>query len=163
MRHGKDIERLFRQHYDKMYRLAMCILYDEAESKDVVSEVFSKILANHIVLLPESEEGYLKRSVRNCCLNVIARKDIREKVAKQLLTDSDAILSEQDDERLSILRNIIDGLEPPVRQQIVRLRYQQEMSYQEIADKVGVSKVTVYNHLSQAMNTIRQRLSKALL
>ena len=36
---------MFRQHYEKMYNLARSILSDDDESKDVVSEVFTTILA----------------------------------------------------------------------------------------------------------------------
>ena len=34
------------------------------------------------------------------------------------------------------------------------------MSYQEVADKVEVSKVTVFNHLSQAIDWIRKQFKK---
>ena len=56
---------MFRQHYEKMYNLARSILSDDDESKDVVSEVFTTILADDVVLMPESEKGFLIRSVRN--------------------------------------------------------------------------------------------------
>ena len=52
MNRKKDIEQLFRQHYVKMYNLARCILSDDDESKDVVSEVFAQILADDVVLVP---------------------------------------------------------------------------------------------------------------
>ena len=35
--------------------------------------------------------------------------------------------------------------------------YLQEKSYQEVADEVGVSKVTVFNHLSKAMDWIKEQ------
>ena len=38
----REIENLFKTHYTRMYRLAASILYDEDESKDVVSEVFAR-------------------------------------------------------------------------------------------------------------------------
>lgn len=69
---------MFRQHYEKMYNLARSILSDDDESKDVVSEVFTTILADDVVLMPESEEGFLMRSVRNRCLNLIAHKSVKE-------------------------------------------------------------------------------------
>lgn len=156
MNRKKDIEQLFRQHYAKMYNLARCILSDDDESKDVVSEVFAQILADDVVLVPESEEGYLMRSVRNRCLNLIAHKSVKERVAK-LLDDADVILSEETDERLDRLMLLIEDLEPPIRQLIFRLRYLQEKSYQEVADEVGVSKVTVFNHLSKAMDWIKKQ------
>ncbi len=143
-----------------MYNLARCILSDDDESKDVVSEVFTKILIDDVVLMPESEERYLMRSVRNRCLNLIDCKSVKERVTKLLLDDADVILSEDTDERLDQLMLLIENLEPPIRKQIFRLRYLQEMSYQEVADEVGVSKVTVFNHLSQALDWIRKQFSK---
>ena len=151
---------MFRQHYEKMYNLARYLLSDDDESKDVVSEVFTTILANNAVLMPESEEGFLMRSVRNRCLNLIAHKGVKERVTKLLIDDADVILSDKTDGRLEQLMLLIEDLEPPIRKQIFRLRYLKEMSYQEVANKVGVSKVTVFNHLSQAMEWIRKQLKK---
>lgn len=151
---------MFRQHYEKMYNLARYLLSDDDESKDVVSEVFTTILANNAVLMPESEEGFLMRSVRNRCLNLIAHKGVKERVTKLLIDDADVILSDKTDGRLEQLMLLIEGLEPPIRKQIFRLHYLKEMPYQEVADKVGVSKVTVFNHLSQAMEWIRKQLKK---
>ena len=151
---------MFRQHYEKMYNLARSILSDDDESKDVVSEVFTTILANNAVLMLESEEGFLMRSVRNRCLNLIAHKGVKERVTKLLIDDADVILSDKTDGRLEQLMLLIEDLEPPIRKQIFRLHYLKEMSYQEVADKVGVSKVTVFNHLSQAMEWIRKQLKK---
>ena len=160
MKQEKDIEQLFRRHYEKMYNLARCILSDDDESKDVVSDVFAKILADDVVLMPGSEEGYLMRSVRHRCLNLIAHKSVKERVAKLLLNDAEVILSEDTDERLEQLMLLIEDLEPPIRKFIFRLRYLQEKSYQEVADEVGVSKVTVFNHLSQALDWIRTHFKK---
>ena len=160
MKQEKDIERMFRQHYEKMYNLAKSILSDDDESKDVVSEVFTTILADDVVLMPESEEGFLMRSVRNRCFNLIAHKSVKERVTKLLLDDADMILSEETDKRLDQLMLLIDDLEPPIRKQIFRLRYLKEKSYQEVADKMGVSKVTVFSHLSQAMDWIRKQFKK---
>lgn len=151
---------MFRQHYEKMYNLARYLLSDDDESKDVVSEVFTTILANNAVLMPESEEGFLMRSVRNRCLNLIAHKGVKERVTKLLIDDADVILSDKTDGRLEQLMLLIEDLEPPIRKQIFRLHYLNEMPYQEVADKVGVSKVTVFNHLSQAMEWIRKQLKK---
>lgn len=161
MKQKTDIERLFRAHYEKMYNLARCMLYDDDECKDVVSEVFSKIIVDNVTLLSDSEEAYLMRCVRNACLNVIARQGTKEKVVKLLIDENDDYILDNDDERLSLLMGIIDRLEPPLRRMILRLRFLQEMSYQEIAEHEGVSKVTVYNHLSKAVDFIREQFNKA--
>lgn len=151
---------MFRQHYEKMYNLARCILGDDDESKDVVSDVFTHILTDDVVLMPESEEGYLMRSVRNRCLNLIAHKGVKERVAKLLLADADVVLADNMDERLEQLLLLVDELEPPIRKQIFRLRYLEEKSYQEVADEVGVSKVTVFNHLSKAQDWLIKKVKQ---
>ena len=134
------------------------MLFDMQEHPEkYTDEQVERLLADDVVLVPGSEEGYLMRSVRNHCLNLIAHKSVKERVAKLLLDDSDVILSEETDERLDRLMLLIEDLEPPIRQLIFRLRYLQEKSYQEVADEVGVSKVTVFNHLSKAMDWIKKQ------
>ena len=152
MKHEKtDIERLFKRYYQPMYRVARSILYDCDECRDVVSDVFSHVLSDQIVLLPETEEGYLVRAVRNRCLNIIAQKDIRERTAKLLLADAETVLPEQDNELL----------DPPIRRQILCLRHLQGLPFQRIADELDVSRVTVYHHLSAAIDTIKEQLKQA--
>ena len=55
-------QRLFKQHYAKMYRMARTILYDEQESEDVVSDIFEDLLHGQTILMPETEECYLLTS-----------------------------------------------------------------------------------------------------
>ena len=56
---------------------------------------------------------------------------------------------------------IIELLEPPIRRQILRLRHLQGLPFQRIADELDVSRVTVYHHLSAAIDTIKEQLKQA--
>ena len=93
----EEIEFLFRQHYGPMIRLAKRMLYDDEESRDVVSEVFSTLIKMDI--LPKNMEGYLIASVKNRCLNLLEHKDVRAKfehaytleMKQNAVTDDDAI------------------------------------------------------------------------
>ena len=58
-----EIEILFRQHYNQMIQLARMMLYDDEESRDVVSEVFATLVKTDI--MPRNVEDYLMTSVRN--------------------------------------------------------------------------------------------------
>ena len=44
-----EIEKLFRQHYSQMTKLARTMLYDDEEARDVVSEVFAALIRSDIV------------------------------------------------------------------------------------------------------------------
>ena len=70
----KELGILFRAHYTKMYRLAFSILYDEDESKDVVSEVFDRLLKGYVMLRPDTAEQFLLTGVRNQCRDVLRKK-----------------------------------------------------------------------------------------
>ena len=154
----KEIETLFRQHYAAMYRLARTILYDADESKDVVSDVFVRLLHSNPSVQVDKMEGYLMMAVRNRCLDVLSHKSVREQVEK--LFSQELQQRHIEDERLDRLMQYIERELPPLSQQILRLRFLQEMSYEEVAQEVGVSKVTVYNHLWQSMHRIKEYFSK---
>ena len=158
----KEIETLFRQHYAAMYRLARTILYDADESKDVVSDVFVRLLHNNPSVQVEKMEGYLMTAVRNRCLDVLSHKSVREQVEKLFSEELKQrhIIARNEDERLDRLMQYIERELPPLSQQILRLRFLQEMTYEEVAQEVGVSKVTVYNHLWQSMHRIKEYFSK---
>ena len=99
----KEIETLFRQHYTAMYRLARTILYDADESKDVVSDVFVRLLHNNPSVQVEKMEGYLMMAVRNRCLDVLSHKSVREQVEKLFSEELKQrhIIARNEDERKS--------------------------------------------------------------
>jgi len=154
----EKFEEIFRQHYSAMYRLAKTMLYDADECKDVVSEVFTRLLRGDVVPQEERIEGYLMTSVRNKCRDVLSHKDLRQRVEKlysQELIQSQVVYI-NDDDRLERLMQFVESEFPPLTQQIFRLRFLREMTYEEVAQVVGVSKVTVYNHLSQSLQMIKE-------
>ena len=143
-----------------MYRLARTMLYDADESKDVVSDIFARLLRDGDRPQKDRMEGYLMTAVRNRCRDVISHKLIRERVEKFFLQESmqSQIVSMNADDRLErlMLMQFIEAELPPLSQQIFRLRFLSEMSYEEVAQATGVSKVTVYNHLSQSLQRIKE-------
>lgn len=151
-----DFENIYRRHYAQMYRLAKVMLYDPQESKDVVSDVFARLLHSEQMPAKEKIEGYLMTAVRNRCRDILAHKSVRERVEKLFLQDSAYSSSISDDDRLERLMQFVETELSPLSQQIFRLRFLREMSYEEVAQQVGVSKTTVYNHLSQSLQRIRE-------
>ena len=158
----KEFEDIYRQHFAKMYRLARTMLYDADESKDVVSDIFARLLRDGDRPQKDRMEGYLMTAVRNRCRDVLSHKSIRERVERLFLQESmqGHIIAMNDDDRLERLMQFIEAELPPLSQQIFRLRFLREMSYEEVAQATGVSKVTVYNHLSQSVQRIKEHFDK---
>ena len=150
----QTFEQIFRHHYDGMFRLARRMLGDDAESKDVVSDVFASLLGkDETELKTDTLQGFLLTSVRNRCVNLLVHKQ-KEQAAIVNLKDNeeDGIGQEQ----LNALRDYIDTRLPELSQHILRLRFQQGLKYREIADALQVSEVTVYNHLSQSLKQMKE-------
>lgn len=154
----EKFENIYRQHYAKMYRLARTMLYDADESKDVVSDIFARLLREKYHPQQHQLEGYLMTAVRNRCRDVLSHKSMRERVEKLFLQESqqsNVISTNTDDDRLERLVQFVESELPPLSQQIFQLRFLRELSYEEVAQATGVSKVTVYNHLAQSLQRIR--------
>lgn len=154
----EEFENIYCQHYAKMYCLARTMLYDADESKDVVSDIFARLLREKYHPQQHQLEGYLMTAVRNRCCDVLSHKSMRERVEKLFLQEwqqSNVISTNTDDDRLERLVQFVESELPPLSQQIFQLRFLRELSYEEVAQATGVSKVTVYNHLAQSLQRIR--------
>ena len=150
-----ELEILFKTHYAAMYRLAMSMLYDADEARDVVSDVFASLLDGGLTIRSENADGFLMTCVRNSCINEIRRKRIRERFVRLYVTQAEPLADGADDSvTLAELRDYIDNQLPPLTRRIFTLRYLQDMTCQQVADAVGVSRVTVHHHLSQSLEKI---------
>ena len=168
----QKLEKLFKQHYRQMYRLATILLHDDAESKDVVHDVFARLLDNHRDLREDTAESYLLTSVRNRCLNVIRSRQIQERVERLYLLDletnitsTDVLLSDSEkrlEEEIKTLNIGIDLLEPPVCRDIIIQHFRDGVTFKEIARILGVSETTVYKHLRRALSQLRTQLKKTM-
>ena len=155
----KDVESLFKTHYAQMYHLALTLLFDEAESKDVVSEVFASLLNDSAIVRTDDARAFLLTSVRHRCLNVLQHKQVQERFARLLTEDSDTLMKdntvEEQMQMEELMRYVQDNLSP-LEQNIFRLRYLQEMTCQEVAEALNVSRQTVHTHLKQTVKIIRK-------
>ena len=154
-----QIESLFKTHYTQMYHLALTLLFDEAESKDVVSEVFASLLSGSTIVRADNAKAFLLASVRHRCLNVLQHKQVLERFARLLTEGTDTPVSDNTaEEQLQmeeLMRYVRDNLSP-MEQNVFRLRYLREMSCQEVAEALNVSRQTVHAHLKQTVEKIRK-------
>ena len=154
-----QIESLFKTHYTQMYHLALTLLFDEAESKDVVSEVFASLISGKTMMRTDNAKAFLLACVRHRCMNVLQHKQVHERFARLLTEDTDALVSgntmEEQLQMEELMRYVRDNLSP-MEQNVFRLRYQREMTCQEVAEALNVSRQTVHTHLKQSVEKIRK-------
>ena len=140
-------ERLFRAHYGRLFRLAVALLHDEEEARDVVGEVFARMLdgRDSCCTLP-----YLLVSTRNRCLDLIRLRRLLPAETAPDLSPTDII-----DARYNELLRQVDTLLSPKTRKVFRLRCDEQCSYKAIAARLNISEAAVYKHLRQAVTQLK--------
>ena len=154
-----QIESLFKTHYTQMYHLALTLLFDEAESKDVVSDVFASLLSGSTIVRADNAKAFLLASVHHRCLNMLQHKQVQERFARLLTEGTDTPVSDnlvEEQMRMEELMRYVRENLSPMEQNVFRLRYLKEMTCQEVAGALNVSRQTVNTHLKQTVEKIRK-------
>ena len=157
----RQIERLFKQHYRAMFRLASFLLHDDEESMDIVHDVFARLLADRRPLQEATAEAFLLSCVRNQCLNVMRDRKIDERARQLLMLESEVSSRDAEDieAEISALHQGVADLEPPVCREVIVLHYRYGLTFREIAERLNVSETTVYKHLRSALDQLRLTLT----
>ena len=167
----QQLERLFHDHYERMFRLAFALLHDNEEARDVVSEVFSKLwdrfsqeeIPKDSFLKAETASAYLMRSVKNACLNIISKKKRDERLIKflPLSNDEESIRQEEPvgmEERWQATVDCIDHDLSHQTASVIRMCYGEGCSYRETAEELGISISAVNKHIVKGLRTLREKL-----
>jgi RNA polymerase sigma-70 factor (ECF subfamily) len=151
----EQFEQLFHSEFGRMYKAAYILLGNEDEAKDVVQDVFAQLWAGTIPLREESTRAFLLTCVRNRCLNLIAhRKTTLE--AMQLLTPEVIESGQHDEEIITAIEDYIDHRLTTQTGRIIRMHYDEEQSYKEIGQQLGISLSAVNKHIVQGLRKLRQ-------
>ncbi|MDE6692536.1 MAG: sigma-70 family RNA polymerase sigma factor [Muribaculaceae bacterium] len=133
-------------------RLAMSLLHDEDDARDVVQEVFLKLWESGIQV--DNPPAFIIRAVRNASINRINTLETHERILKGLFLDQppDNINIEQcNEEIVSAIRRLLT----PREKQVVDRIYSEEFSYKDTAGDLGISVAAVNKYVVSALKKLR--------
>jgi len=157
-------QQLFSRHYQALYQNAFKLLKSGFWAEEVTQETLLHIWESRDTLSEiENPAAWLFRIVANKCRNRIRRQEIEVKaqymIAKAAHENQQVRQEESYD--YSVLRSLIteavDRL-PEQQKLVYKLQQDQELSYKEMAEQLGISPNTVRNHLVRAFSAIRDHL-----
>jgi RNA polymerase sigma-70 factor (ECF subfamily) len=156
-----ELEELFREHHQLIYRTAYSVTGSRHDAEDVLQTVFLRLLRRGLPRdFSRNPQGYLYRAAVNLSLNTVRTRNRQQLVGgvERLLASVPAAGSSTDD---GLQRSLLDAIAQlkPRAVEILILRYEHDYSDAEIAKTLGTSRGTI----AVGLYRTRARLKKLLL
>ena len=156
---------IFETYYSALVRYAVTLVRDMDEAEDVVQGVFVRVWQGRERL----EEGvmlrsWLYKSVQNSCFNHLKHLKVRGVHAVFVKREGEGV-DQHDALEGNELQGRIDAallVLPEQCGKIFRMSRFEDLKYQEIADKLGLSIKTVENQMGKALRILREELKDYL-
>ena len=154
--HAKEqqFKELFLSEYGRMYKAAYILLGDEDEAKDVVQDIFAKLWDGTVPIKEESQRTFLLTCVRNRCLNIIAHRQTHQEVIR-FLTPAAIDSEAYDEEIVDAVNRYVDERLTPQTSRIIKMHFNEDQSYKEISNSLGISLSAVNKHIVQGLRKLR--------
>jgi RNA polymerase sigma-70 factor (ECF subfamily) len=152
---------LVRRHAAALTRWVDCVVCDPGHSDDVVQETFLRVFQARERYTPGAAafRTWLYRIARNRALDGLRAQ--KRRPVERLASDAGPVLADPSPEatllareRAERLRAAVETL-PPGDREAVLLRYDEELSYDAIADLIGASASAVKQRVFRARKRLR--------
>jgi len=156
--------KLYRRHYDAIFRYCAHRLFDRAAAEDVTSEVFLKMVENFDGFKGTDAQfrNWLYRIATNAVnqhLRLMNRRDRLLQVAREQ-TSNIVADCEESPEKPALLKESVLSLKPRY-QAIITLRFFENLKMIEIAEVLGSSPGTVRSQLARALAKLRTKMNSS--
>ena len=156
-----EIKKIWLPLSDRFYRVAYHILESQEDAEDAVQELYLKLMRTPDRFSEIQDPAAFGITIlRNICIDIIRRRKKRrsEELNEYMIADDsspDKAAAEKD--KLRILIHEIDRL--PQKQSIVlKMKTIEELEYDEISQRTGLSQVNIRVLVSIARKTLKKNL-----
>lgn len=167
-------EAVVRQYFGLVYSIGLAHLHDRELAEDLAQEVFLRLhLCATTVRIPQHCGAWLAAVARNMSTDWLRQSQRRSRLVSMLSIEEAGMSADEcrtsasetaenapllgADEMHALLRQL-----PAAEREIIILRYVEEKSVNEIADLMGMHRVSVSRIVSRALATLRQSVERAL-
>lgn len=168
----ESFEWIFKTYYRSLCFYAEGMIGEKEAAEDIVSNFFLKLWENRETLHITSLQAYLYKGVHNNTLKYLERIKVLHKYcehAMYMINNSDLFQSQIDQQPLLLMisqetvteiENAINTL-PEQCKEVFSLARLDGLSYQEVADQLGISINTVRTQITRAMTKLRESLGNS--
>jgi RNA polymerase sigma-70 factor, ECF subfamily len=162
MRRETEIERLYDGHAQPLYAFLLNLTRDEADTRDLLQDVFVK-LAREPQLLSgvRDERAFLIRLAHNAAIDLMRRRGTRDRTKENFAAETISPFAPagNPDEKFyrEELSNALAEL-PPDQRAVVHLKLWEGLTFEEIAAALEISPNTAASRYRYGLDKLRGRL-----
>ena len=145
-----------KEQYDKIYRYCYFKMYDDQIAQEITQETFLRFYKQGLNLGSDKELPYLYTIAKNMCID-----HFRKRTVESLEEITEEVIDDPTEDLISnlTLRMTISKL-PEDEQELIFLRYVNEVSITTICKITGLSRFAVYRKLSKSLKWLKEELLK---
>lgn len=155
--------------YDEILMYAIRLTDDRAWADDLVQETYLRFLQTKEDIQPNSRRSWLYRTARNLFIDQFRRQKRTRKVKNVIKTD---FMPDQQSvspphhalEQEEFFGEVFDAVDllPARQREVILLKFQQGLSYDEISQITGDTKTTIGWLLHEAITKLRKQLNNGV-
>lgn len=159
---------IYHRYWERLALRVLKVVHSREDARDIVQEVFVSIWKRRAEIeLKGPLLVYLLKSVRNGAIRYI-EKNITRHHYLETLSDSLTVDTTSPDRHYEYkeLKHTLDEAVaslPSRMQEVYLLSRNGEMSYKEIADRLGIAENTVRKQISNALKSLRAYVSESIM
>jgi RNA polymerase sigma-70 factor, ECF subfamily len=157
-----EIERLYDGHAQPLFAFLLNFTRDEADTRDVLQEIFVK-LAREPKLLDgvREERAFLIRLAHNAAIDLMRRRGTREKTNENFAAETISVFAPANNHDEKLFREelaVALGELPDEQRAVVHLKLWSEMTFEEIAAALEIPPNTAASRYRYGLDKLRERL-----
>jgi RNA polymerase sigma-70 factor (ECF subfamily) len=159
---GMELERLYDGHAQSLYAFLMNFTRAEADTRDLLQEIFVK-LAREPGLLSgvRDERAFLIRLAHNAAVDLIRRRGTRERTKQNFTAENISPFAPANDPDEQTFRaELAEALAelPQEQRTVVHLKLWEGLTFEEIAAVLEISPNTAASRYRYGLDKLRDRL-----
>ncbi len=162
MRDKPDLQRLYDEHAQALFAFLLNFTRDEGDTRDLLQDMFVKLSRQPGLLRgARNERSFLIRLVHNAAIDLMRRRGTRNKHQEQFQGEQIPVFAPTPDpdeaEFRDELANALAEL-PAEQRAVVHLKLWEELTFEQIAETLGIPPNTAASRYRYGLDKLRERL-----
>jgi len=157
-----NIERLYDEHAQPLFAFLLNLTRDEADTRDVLQEVFVRLAREpgHLAGVRD-ERAFLIRLAHNAAVDLMRRRTSRDRTKENFAAEQLSPFAPTDDPDEQLFREELAealGELPADQRAVVHLKLWSGLTFEEIADALDIPPNTAASRYRYGLDKLRGRL-----